>query len=268
MINNMYVVNFHEHPRATALEENSQWGVDFTVLLTVGHSDALIGRQMAFENQEKCVSFHWVDLDNNINNEIHKLKIAVKKWGIKGVKFQPMDQHIYMNDKKTYPILEVCEELGLIVTWHAGVVDLEKSKYEFNVPILGKYCDPIYIDEVAVAFPDLNIVIAHLGGNYLYNATILASKHDNVYLDTAYLKFFAPRFFPPTTPSELIKHAVFVSGEDKILYGGEGVMPEDVLNADISEKAKEKILAGNAIKLLGLSSNSKQDKTNRNALGT
>ncbi len=157
-----------------------------------------------------------------------------------------------MNDKRLYPIYEVCEELDILITWHTGMVDLGQNTYELNVPLLVKYCDPIYIDKAAIDFLDLKFIIAHLGGNFIYTATLLASKHRNVYLDTAFLGYFAPRFFPPTTPSALITHAVNISGEDKILYGGEGVMPEDVLNAEISEQAKDMILSGNAIKLLGL----------------
>lgn len=251
MVDDKYVVNFHEHPRKNALKENKQWGVDFTVFLTVGRSDSLLGREIAYENSDKCVSFHWVEVDNDIDREIHRLKIAVQKWNVKGVKFQPLDQHIYMNDERLYPIYKVCEDLGMIVTWHTGEVDLGSRKYEMNVPLLVKYCNPIYLDEVAVEFPDLKIIIAHLGGNYIYNATVLASKHKNIYLDTAFLRFFAPRFFPPTKPSALITHAVNVAGENKILYGGEGVKPEDVLEADISEEAKIKVLSRNAVKLLG-----------------
>lgn len=252
MVDGKVVVNFHEHPRTTALKENKEWGVDFTVLLTGGPADALKGREIADKNPDKCVSFHWIKVENDMEKEVHSLRMAAKHWDIRGVKFIPMRQHIRMNDERLIPIYEVCEELGLIVTWHTGVVDLGHNTYELNVPLLIKYCDPIYIDEVAVAFPDLKIVIAHLGGNYIYTATLLASKHKNVYTDTAFLRFFAPRFFPPTTPSALITHAVNVSGEDKVLYGGEGVMPEDVLNADISEEAKEKVLSKNAIRLLGL----------------
>ncbi len=237
------IVNFHEH--------HVDKEADITVLLPVGKDNSLKARQMAKENPSKIIPFHYVDVNNPMDDELRQLKRGVERWGVKSVKFQPMDQHIYPSDKKLYPIYEYCEKMGLVVTWHAGVVDLG-HKYEQGVPMLSKYCDPIHIDEVAFDFPDMNICIAHLGGNYMYTALVLAEKHENVFLDTAFLCFFGPRFFPPATPSALITHAVNVAGEDKILYGGEGVTPKDVLDADITDEAKIKILGMNAVKLLGL----------------
>jgi len=245
------VVNFHEHPSPAADVRCDEMGVDVAVLLPVGTDAALLARQMAQENPERFIAFHWVEVDKPPEEEARRLRRAAALWGVRGVKFQPMDQHLYANDRRLYPIYEVCEELGLIVTWHAGVVYLGPRMYELGVPMLAKYCDPIYLDEVAFHFPDLTICIAHLGGNHIFNALVLAEKHENVYLDTAFLGFFAPRFFPPTEPPALIGHAVRVAGADKILYGGEGVQPADVLAADISDEDKAKVLGLNAAKLLG-----------------
>ena len=118
--------------------------------------------------------------------------------------------------------------------------------------MLSKYCDPIYFDEVAFDFPQLKICIAHLGGNYIYQAVVLAEKHDNIYLDTAFLDFFAPHFYPATSPVNMIKHAVNIAGADKILFGSEGLHPSVIEKADMPEIDKEKVLGLNAVKLLSL----------------
>ena len=55
---------------------------------------------------------------------------------------------------------------------------------------------------------------------------------------------------PPATPSQLITHAVNIAGEDKVIYGGEGVKVKDVLDCDISDTAKEKVLGLNGLRLL------------------
>lgn len=251
-MNNPFVVNFHEHPSPQVMGRCRETGIDVAVLLPVGTDAALLARQMAQEQRQRFVAFHWVEVDKPSEEEARRLRRAVQLWGVRGVKFQPMDQHLYPNDRSLYPIYEVCEELGLIMTWHAGVVCLGKRMYELGVPMLAKYCDPIHLDEVAFDFPDLKICIAHLGGNYIFNALVLAEKHENIYLDTAFLGFFAPRFFPPTEPSALIGHAVRVAGADRILYGSEGVRPKDVLAADICDEGKDKVLGLNAVRLLGL----------------
>jgi predicted TIM-barrel fold metal-dependent hydrolase len=52
--------------------------------------------------------------------------------------------------------------------------------------------------------------------------------------------------------SIMITHAVNIDGVDKVLYGCEDVTPQDILEADISENDKVKILGLNAAKLLNL----------------
>lgn len=257
MINDNLVINFHEHYYPNLIEDNEKMNIDISVLLPVGVEAALLSCQAAQKHPDKLVSFHWIDINNPVKEEMMKLERAVEFGGIKGLKFQPMDQHIYGNDKYLYPIYEMCEKLGLIVTWHSGVVCLG-HKYELGLPMLTKYCNPIYLDEVAYAFPDLKICIAHLGGNYLYEALVLAEKHENIYVDTAFLGFFSKRFFPTTSPADLITHAVNVAGANKVLYGSEEVKPEDVMKAKITEHNKEKILGLNAARLLNISPNCKK----------
>ena len=225
--------------------------IDKAVLLPVGTENRAKAQEMIQRYPNRFIAFHWIDFDNDIDEELCLLRVQGEASRVKGVKFQPMDQHMVPNDKRIYPVYELCQELGLMVTWHSGMVALP-FKYELGGPMLSKYCDPTNFDEVAYEFPKLRICIAHLGGNFMYNALILAEKHENIYLDTAFLGFFAPHFFPPTDPSALITHAVTVAGAEKILFGCEGVTPEDVRKADISEEAKEKVLGLNAAKLLSL----------------
>jgi len=238
-----FIVNFHEHH----IDESA----DITVLLSVGKDALEKNKKLHTQHPSKTIPFFYVNMQNDMAYELRHLKNDVKNWGIKGIKFQPMVQHIYPNDARLAPIYEYCEEAELVVLWHAGIVKLPFS-CELNVPILGKYTDPIYHDEVAYNYPEMKIVIAHLGGNFLYTAAVLASKHSNIYVDTSFLGFYGPRMFPPATPSQMITHAVNVAGEDKVLYGGEGVTVQDVLDCDISDVAKEKVLGLNALRILGL----------------
>ena len=245
MKNKPFIVNFHEHH----MDENA----DFTVLLSVGKEELEKNKMIHQENPDKTAPFFWINMENDMDYELRHLKNDVKNWGVKGIKFHPMLQHVYPNDPRLNRIYEYCEEEGIIVLWHAGIVNLPFN-YQLSGPLKVKYTDPVYIEDVAYDFPDMKIVIAHLGGNYIYTASILALKHRNVYTDTAYLGFFGPRLFPKTTPSQMITHAVNVAGEDKVLYGGEGVTIQDVLDCDISDTAKEKVLGLNAMKLLEIPS--------------
>ncbi len=246
-----YIVNFHEHPTVVARENNARMGIDVAVLLSVGTDAFAYAAELSRQYPGEFVPFYWVDNTDDLAEEPDRLRRAVSEQGVRGVRFQPMDQHWFPDDRRIYPICEVCSELGLVCTWHAGMVTLG-FKYELGVPMLARYVDPTPIDQVAFDFPDLKICVAHMGGNYHYEALILAEKHENVYLDTAFLPFFCRRMLPAVTPEALISHAVRVAGAEKVLYGSEGLWPQSVLQADLSDKEKDLILGGNALRLLGL----------------
>lgn len=248
---NYFVVNFHEHPSDGLQEKNAKMGIDMSVLLPVGTDAMAKAVKMAREKPDEFIPFYWVDNIRDLSDEPQRLRRAVEEWGVRGIKFQPMDQHWFADDRRIYPIYEVCSELGLVCTWHAGIVKLG-SKYELGVPMLARYTDPLPLDQVAFDFPELKICIAHMGGNYHYQALILAEKHENIYLDTAFLPFFCRRMLPPISPETLIAHAARIVGAEKILYGSEGLWPQAVLHTDLSEDEKRLILGGNALRLLGL----------------
>ena len=254
---NYLVVNFHEHP--TSLEalvaKNTEMGIDMSVLVAVGTEDMELAIRMSKERPDMFVPFYWVDNTRDLSDEPKRLRRAVEEGGIRGVKFQPMDQHWFADDRRIYPIYETCAELGLVCTWHAGMVKLGHAydhKYEMGVPMLAKYTDPMPIDQVAFDFPELKVCIAHIGGNHHYQALILAEKHENVYVDTAFLPFFCSHMLPRVTPEELVLHAVHVAGVEKVLYGSEGLWPQSILQTDLSDDEKRAILSGNALRLLGL----------------
>ncbi len=246
-----FVVNFHEHPSDAVPDRNRQMGVDMSVLLSVGTDAFAKAVAMASASPNEFIPFYWVDNTTNLDDEPQRLREAVQRWGVRGVKFQPMDQHWYADDRRIYPIYEVCAELGLICTWHAGIVKLG-VKYELGVPMLARYTTPLPLDQVAFDFPDLKLCIAHMGGNYHYEALILAEKHEHIYMDTAFLPFFCRRMLPRISPEELIAHAAGIIGPNKILYGSEGLWPQAILHADLTDEEKRLILGGNALRLLGL----------------
>lgn len=246
-----FIVNFHEHPGSHAAENCARMGIDMAVLLPVGTDAMANAVEYATERPGEFVPFYWVDHTGDLSGEPRRLRHAVSEWGIRGIKFQPMDQHWFADDRRIYPIYEACAELGLICTWHAGIVNLG-FKYELGEPMLARYVDPLPIDQVAFDFPELKLCIAHMGGNYHYRALVLAEKHENVYLDTAFLPFFCRRMLPAVSPEMLIAHAAHIAGAHKVLYGSEGLWPQAVLHADLDEREKGLILGENALRLLGL----------------
>jgi predicted TIM-barrel fold metal-dependent hydrolase len=67
-----------------------------------------------------------------------------------------------------------------------------------------------YLDEVALAFPNLRLVGGHLGYPWTDEMIALASKHEHVYIDTS---AHLPRYYPPQLV-DFMNH----QGQDKVLF--------------------------------------------------
>lgn len=105
------------------------------------------------------------------------------------------------NDKKFWPVYLKCSELGIAVALQVG----------HTGPLLPSECGrPIYLDEVALAFPDLVILGCHVGQPWHEEMMILAWKHPNVYLETSARG-------PRQWPESLVKFAKGW-GQDKLIW--------------------------------------------------
>lgn len=234
------VINFHEHPRDGVGEQNARLGIDRMVLLGARDTNDLVC-DMAEQEPARYIPFYRADV-NDIPKSCDELRRYATERGARGVKFQPLSQYCFPNDRKLYPFYEMCQELGLIVLFHAGVVAFPDHRVRFG--------NPVFVDDVAWDFPDLKIVIAHLGGNYSFEALVICSNHPNVFMDTAYLHFFCDRSLPCVEPIDVIKRAVEFCGAEKVLFGSERVEPRLIIESDLPPEAKELILCGNARRLL------------------
>lgn len=107
----------------------------------------------------------------------------IVRLGIKLIKIHPPHQLLYPNDylsgmKELEIIYRAAEANGIPVMFHTGTSIFPGAR--------NKYGDPIYVDDVAVDFPNLKILLAH-GGRPLWmdTAFFLVRRHPNVYLDTS-----------------------------------------------------------------------------------
>ena len=242
------IVDSHQHPHSSVPQIMEQYGIDISVLLPVGDEALVRVQRMVRDSPGKYVPFFWIDV-KNIEGSIERLEAAVEEWGCKGVKFQTLLQHCYANELRLYPVYERCLDLGLVVLFHSGAVAFTQ---EFGIPHITKYAHPIHVDEVAFDFPEMHIILAHMGGNYFYEALMMAEKHDNILLDTAYLPFFCKRMLPDVTPIQMIQRGVEILGPERIMYAYEGLPPSVIQESEMPEESKRLILGLNASRLFGL----------------
>jgi predicted TIM-barrel fold metal-dependent hydrolase len=170
--------------------------------------------------------------------------------GMRGLKFMPISQKFYPNDEQFYPLWEMAQKLGLVVLIHSGTTGVGAGHPGGGGYKL-KYSRPIpYIDDVAADFPELRIIMAHPSWPWQEEQLAMLVHKPNVYMD---LSGWSPKYFQPS----LVQYANSLI-QDKVLFGSDYpvIMPErwlaDFETAGFRDEVREKILKGNAAKLLGL----------------
>ncbi|MCL4554137.1 MAG: amidohydrolase family protein, partial [Actinobacteria bacterium] len=121
---------------------------------------------------------------------VERLDLLLERGPVAGIKLLPPYQYWFANDRAMYPVYARAEELRLPCTFHTGTSRIPGTRL--------KYADPMYLDDVAVDFPELPILMAHSGRGVWYgHAAMLATFHPNVYLEISGLPpRNLPRYFP------------------------------------------------------------------------
>jgi predicted TIM-barrel fold metal-dependent hydrolase len=108
----------------------------------------------------------------------------------------------------------------------------------------------MYVDDVAVDFPDMPIILAHPSFPWQDEALSVATHKPNVYID---LSGWSPKYFPPQLvhyANTLLKHKVLFGSDYPLITPDRWLA--DFEKIDIKPEVRPLILKENAIKLLGL----------------
>jgi predicted TIM-barrel fold metal-dependent hydrolase len=140
-----------------------------------------------------------------------------------------------------YPIYKKAEELKIPVIFHTGSSLIPGTRM--------KYADPMHLDDLAVDFPDLTIVMAHAGRGFWHDQAFFLSRiHKNVFMDiTGLPPHKLLKYFP-----ELEKNA------HKVLFGTDWpAAPKEIsriiqaiCDLPLKEASIENILYNNAAGVL------------------
>ncbi len=106
---------------------------------------------------------------------LKELERAVTEKGCRGWKMYPPNG-FYPDDKEFDPFYELCIDLGIPILIHQGFAPRFKHV---------KYARPVYVDRVAADFPDLKIILAHVGFPWKDETLMIASKNPNVSVDVS-----------------------------------------------------------------------------------
>ncbi len=138
------------------------------------------------------------------------LERAVVDLGLWGLKLHPPLQDFFPNDEAVWPVYEKAAELNIPVVFHVGTTP-------FGALCRLAQANPILIDDVAVRFPQLRIMLTHLGTLWHNEAFMVVEKNPNVWIDTAAYLYEIEQILTP----ELLGRI----GAEKVIFGTDYPMP-------------------------------------------
>lgn len=204
--------------------------------------------ELAHENGDIMIPFASIDPARG-RAGIREARRLIDDFGIRGFKFHPQYQEYHANDPSAYPLYEVIAEAGLPALFHTG-----HSGMGTGMPGGGgirlKYGNPMDVDDVAVDFPDMPIILAHPSWPWQDEALSICLHKPQVYID---LSGWSPKYFPP----QLVQYAN-TQLKHKILFGTDYplITPDrwlaDFAKIDIRDEVRPLILKENAKALLKL----------------
>jgi predicted TIM-barrel fold metal-dependent hydrolase len=233
------------------LEHMDAAGVERLMLSAFGYGDYHIIRneevaEICAKHPDRFTGVGTVDPRGKPMDVVREVERLSKGLGLRGVRLEP---YAYgdgtvggpPNAKMYWPVYAKCVELGLPVAIQVG----------HTGPLLPSEAGrPIYLDEVALAFPELVIIGCHIGQPWHEEMMILAWKHPNVYVETSART-------PKHWPDEFVKFAG-TYGQDKVLRATDYPLLafdrtlKELRELGVSDAAYRKIVRDNTLRAFGL----------------
>jgi uncharacterized protein len=208
-----------------------------------------------YVNQHPETLIGFLSVDPTQDGWQNELRIGHRELGLRGVKLLPMYAGFKPDDPRLDPLWRYAGEHGLPVLLHTGTTFVSQAPIECTLPR--------HLDPVAIRYPEVRIIMAHLGHPYEGECIAVIRKHPNVYADISALHY---------RPFQLY-HSLMLAQEygvwDKLLFGTD--YPFTTVNATIeglrglnrmtegtglprlNEDRIERLIHRNTLELLGLS---------------
>lgn len=204
--------------------------------------------QLCAENNDILIPFASIDPHKG-KSGVREVRRLVRDFGVRGFKFHPTMQGFWPNDHRlVYQMYEAIEEEGAIALFHTGQTGVG-SGMRGGMGMRLKYSNPVHVDDVAVDFPDMKIILAHPSFPWTEEGLMVATHKPNVYID---MSGWSPKYFPPI----FVQYANTIL-KKKMLFGSDwpAITPDrwlaDFEKIDIKDEVRPMILKENAMRLLG-----------------
>ena len=193
------------------------------------------------EYPDRLVGVGSVDISKPMD-AVAEVRRCVHDLGFKAIRVLPWLWEVPPTDRLFYPVYTACCDVAVPFCTQIG----------HTGPLMpSEVGRPIYLDRVALDFPDLAIVGGHIGYPWTDEAIAVATKHANVYIDTS---AYTVSRYPPQLVQYLKSH-----GRGKVLFGTNYPMitPEKALQGlealDLAPEVRDGFLGTNAKNVFGIS---------------
>jgi predicted TIM-barrel fold metal-dependent hydrolase len=193
------------------------------------------------KHPDRILGFGWADPNLGVEKAKETVRKCIYDYGFFGVKLNGAQNDYYIDDPVlSIPVIEEIAKTGKILAFHVGADAYERTH-------------PFRVGKIAKRFPQLQILMVHMGGAAfadLSNAAIeIAQKHLNTTLIGS-----AIRSIP-------VLRAIKTLGASRVCFGSDTpfeLMHVEVakyhalLDGEVTQEEKQLVMAGNIIRLFGL----------------
>ena len=129
----------------------------------------------------------WASVDPNEPDCVEQLEYAVTNLGLRGLKLGPVYQHFDPEDRKHWPLFRKVRDLGIPVIWHQGTTFPSRARLRIGLPL--------QLEDVAMDFPEITMIVAHLGHPWEEDLVALIRKSPNMYADLSAVHYRPWRYW-------------------------------------------------------------------------
>jgi uncharacterized protein len=254
---------------ATALgrrwvEELDRHGVERAVLLSsIMDDEASVARAVnAFS--DRLVGF--VRVDPTTPDAPQRVRHAVERLGLKGIKGFPAMECFHAYEERVYPVYAEAQRLRVPVLFHFGLLQSAiGAALKLPSQADARFSNPMDLQRAARDFPGVNFIVPHFGAGSFRETLLLAAHCPNVFIDTSSANGWI-RYMPYPMDLKLVFQRTFDAvGPERIIFGTDSshfprgfrreILEQQVgiLNAlRVPKEDAQLILGGNIARLLRL----------------
>ena len=161
----------------------------------------------AFVAAEPTRRIGFLSIHPEVDGALDELERARTELGLRGIKLGPNYQVFDPLGEAALRVYELAERRGLPILFHQGASPVR------DAPL--RYAHPLLMDEIAIRFPELRVVMAHLGHPWQRETIVTIRKHPHVYADVSAL------FYRPWSFYEALRLATEWGALEKLLFGSD-----------------------------------------------